>query len=209
MEPHNIWIIPTSCISRISLCSLCFLIRQFGNGWSAISRFVFNYHLHETKEKIHPHEPCSLFTLLLCYLPLFDIIFIHFSLAFGLSSFSSFSSFRIIYFLSLLNAQCSLCVCLLMLTIEYALCVCLFLSLCCLSSMHFTNIELSICICLIFESNGADNHCFGCCYCYILPWKRNFEVAFFLFHDSFHINLNCVCVSALNSDGTENWKKHA
>lgn len=24
MEPHNIWIIPTSCISRISLCSLCF-----------------------------------------------------------------------------------------------------------------------------------------------------------------------------------------
>lgn len=43
--------------------------------------------------------------------------------------------------------------------------------------------------------------------------EKKFWSCFFLFYDSFHINLNCVCVclclSALNSDETENWKKHA
>lgn len=54
------------------------------------------------------------------------------------------NSFRIIYFFSLFIVH-------LLLTIECAL-VCLFLSLCCLSSTHFTNIEHSICICLIFSN---------------------------------------------------------
>lgn len=105
-----------------------------------------------------------------------------------------FYSFRIIYLFFFFAFS------LYLLTIEYTL----FFSSCCASylyavfhsSIHFTNTEHSICISLIFKSNGADNHCFCCCYCYYCYIYLGKEICSFfsssVFYDSFHINLNCM-----------------